>query len=122
MNQSVLAVLPPQLASVIQAKQSELGAVLQAKKEELQSQVQAALPPQLVSLIQSNPQMASMLPVVQPSQDAVISFEPTPVVAEAVAVAEVTHVAIKSEDLEAFQAFLAQKADDIKNVTAQPPN
>jgi len=76
--------------------------MLQAKKEELQSQVQAALPPQLVSLIQSQP------------QDAVISFEPTPVaaaVAEAIAevTAEVTHVAIKSEDLEAVKAFLAAK-------------
>lgn len=123
MNQSVLAVLPPQLSSVIQAKQDELKAqataAIQAKKEELQ----AALPPQVVSLIQSNPQMASMLStqetVVAQPQDAVISFEPTPIV-EAVAEA-VTHVAIKSEDLEAFKAFLAQKTDDIKNVTASPP-
>lgn len=119
MNQSVLAVLPPQLSSVIQAKQDELSAqataVIQAKKEELQSH----LPPQVVSLIQSNPQMASMLAtketVAHPSNDAVISFEPTPIVeavaeAEAVAVtAEVTHVAIKSEDLEAVKAFLAAK-------------
>jgi hypothetical protein len=136
MNQSVLAVLPPQLSSVIQAKQDEFKAqataVLQAKKEELQSQVQAVLPPQLVSLIQSNPQLASMLPtqetvaplpVSPPPQDAVISFEPTPVaaaVAEAITAevtAEVTHVAIKSEDLEAVKAFLAAK-----NVTASPPN
>lgn len=133
MNQSVLAVLPPQLASVIQAKQDELKgqatAMLQAKKEELQSH----LPPQVVSLIQTNPQLASMLPtqetvaplpVSQPSQDAIISFEPTPIV-EAVAnavISEVTHVAIKSEDLEAFKAFLAQKTDEIKNVTASPPN
>ena len=132
MNQSVLAVLPPQLSSVIQAKQDELSAqataVIQAKKEELQSQVQAALdshlPPQVVSLIKSNPQMASMLAtketVAHPSNDAVISFEPTPIVeavGEAVAevVAEaVTHVAIKSEDLEAVKAFLAAK-----NVTPQ---
>ena len=119
MNQSVLAVLPPQLSSVIQAKQDELKAqataAIQAKKEELQSQVQAVLPPQIVSLIQSNPQMASMLStqetVVAQPQDAVISFEPTPIVeavAEAVAEA-VTHVAIKSEDLEAVKAFLAAK-------------
>ena len=118
MNQSVLAVLPPQLASVIQAKQDQLQgqatAMLQAKKEELQSQVQAALPPQALSLIQSNPQLASLLP----PQDAVISFEPTqtPTQAEAVAAvaAEVTHVAIKTEDIEAFKAFLATK-----NVTPQ---
>jgi len=116
MNQSVLAVLPPQLSSVIQAKQDEFKAqstaMLQAKKEELQSQVQAALPPQLVSLIQSNLPLPTQETVPPPPQDAVISFEPTPV----------THVAIKSEDLEAFQAFLAQKADEIKNVTAQSPN
>jgi len=110
MNQSVLHALPPQLSSVIQAKQDEFKAqstaMLQAKKEELQSQVQAVLPPQVVSLIQSQPQ------AVQQPQDAVISFEPTPVAAaEAIAevTAEVTHVAIKSEDLEAVKAFLAAK-------------
>jgi hypothetical protein len=111
----VLAVLPPQLASVIQAKQDEFKAqataAIQAKKEELQSH----LPPQVVSLIQSNLPLSTQEAVSPSPQDAVISFEPTPV-------AEVTHVSIKSEDVEAFKAFLAQKADDIKNVTAQPPN
>ena len=117
-NQTVLAALPSQLASVIQAKQDELKtqatSFVQAKKEELQSH----LPPQLVSLIQAK--QAEVLGQVQPSQDSVISFEPTPTPTPTEAVAsipevnaEITHVAIKPEDLEAVKAFLAAK-----NVTA----
>jgi len=142
MNQSVLAALPPQLASVIQAKQDQLGAqvtsVIQAKQEELKGQ----LPSELMTLLQSNPQLASMIQATQelkvsPSnppvasiiqstqelvKDAVISFEPTSVAetaVAAVAAAVATHIEIKPEDVEAVKAFLAQK-DDNKNVTPQP--
>jgi hypothetical protein len=139
MNQSVLAALPPQLASVIQAKQDQLQthvtSVIQAKQDELKSQ----LPSDLVTLLQSNPQLASIIQanqelkvplqsspplasIIQSTQelvrDAVTSFEPTSVaetVVTAVAETVATHIDIKPEDVEAVKAFLAAK-----NVTAQP--
>jgi len=141
MNQSVLAALPPQLASVIQAKQDQLQtqvtSVIQAKQEELKAQ----LPQELVTLLQSNPQLASIIQanqelkvplqsspplasIIQSTQelvrDAVTSFEPTSVaetIVEAVAETVATHIDIKPEDVEAVKAFLAAK-----NVTPQPDN
>jgi hypothetical protein len=143
MNQSVLAALPPQLASVIQAKQDQLQthvtSVIQAKQEELKGQLQGQLPSELVTLLQSNPQLASIIQanqelkvplqsslplasIIQSTQelvrDAVNSFEPTSVaetVVTAVAETVATHIDIKPEDVEAVKAFLTAK-----NVTAQP--
>ena len=89
-NASVLAALPPQISSVIEAKQAEVvGAVqvaIEQKKEMVLSAVNSYAPVAVVE-----------------------SVAPLETVAQTVAAA--TQVTIDPEQLEAFRAFLAQQAD-----------
>jgi hypothetical protein len=118
---SILQVLPSSVADAVRAKEAEIAghvqaqvqAQIQAKQAELQQLVNSYAPKPIAALLLSKVEQPS--PLLEHRE-----VPPTPLLA-AVAVTEATvaatnaatnavHIAVNAEDVEAFKAFLAEKA------------
>ena len=97
LNQTVLAALPPQISSVIEAKQAEVLSTVQAAVEEKKEELLAFAP---VASAESSSSVPSSVSSSSVSSSVPLSV-PLP--------DEVTHIAIKPEHLEAVKALLASK-------------